>query len=173
MGYYEKVFLPGVAQCLKKIYTTSILESLSELENNAAIFILHAQRIREFYKREAVHQNFHIQNLCVFIEKGKVFANNTEIIKEGAKLLFATFDILYGVYRSCYLKKENTFIKAEKIADLLRERGFNIYDIKSQVRRNIQRIRRIVRKMFGVEIIVSLKWKGYAISENIIIKKGG
>ena len=172
LRYHEKTFQSGVAPCLKKICQLSILESFSALEDNAVLSITHVQRIKELYKQEANYRNFPIQNLLVSIDEGRVFANNVEIIKSDAKLLFAIYDILHGVYRSCYSQKETTFIKAGKIADLLRERGFDIYDVKSQVRRNIQKIQRIVRKMFGVDIIISSKWKGYAIKENVIIKKG-
>ncbi|MDR0753357.1 MAG: hypothetical protein LBE95_01680 [Holosporaceae bacterium] len=102
-----------------------------------------------------------------------VLINGIQIISERADWQFAIFEILYDSYRKHYFEEGIIFIKAAEIADILSKRGFFVYDVKGQIMRRIQKIQKKIRDVLQTEIIISSKWNGYAIKENVIIKKGG
>jgi predicted ribosome quality control (RQC) complex YloA/Tae2 family protein len=163
----------GVTSCIKKISHKSVEAALLRLECDTSGILKNIKEIRENLSCFDICQENHTKFPTVSISQKTVFIDGIPIISERADWQFAIFEILYDNYRKHYFEKETIFMKTAEIADILSKRGFHVYDTKGQIMRRIQKIQKKIRDNLQTEIIISSKWNGYAIKENVIIKKGG
>jgi hypothetical protein len=159
--------------CIKKISHKSVDTALSKLEYDTSSILKNIKEIRENVLRFENSQENHAKFSDVSIIQKTAFINGIPIISERARLQFAIFKILYDSHRKHYFEEQTVFIKAEEIADTLGKEGFYVCDVKGQIRRKIQKIQKEIQNKLQTEIIISSKWNGYAIKENVVIKKGG
>jgi hypothetical protein len=106
------------------------------------------------------------------VSEETVFGNGIEIISKRAKLQFDIFKILVGHYKEHYFESETLFLSTKQIIQsLIKIKDIEIFPI--QVIQAIEKIRLSTYEKLNNPIIVSEKWKGYGISSNVVIKKGG
>jgi hypothetical protein len=163
----------GVILCIKKISHKSVDTALSKLEYDTSSILKNIKEIRENVSYIENNQENHPDFSIVSIVQKTVLINGVQVISGRAHLQFVIFKILYDSHRKHYFEKEIIFMKTAEIADILSKRGFYVYDTKGQIMRRIQKIQKKMRDNLQPEIIISSKWNGYAIKENVIIKKGG
>jgi hypothetical protein len=163
----------GVTSCIKKISHKSIDTALSRLECDTSSILKNIKEIRENILCFENSQENYIKFPAISIVQKTAFINGIPIIGERAHLQFSIFKILYDNHRKHYFEEQTVFIKAEEIANALGREGFYVCDVKGQIRRKIQKIQKEIQNKLQTEIIISSKWNGYAIKENVVIKKGG
>jgi hypothetical protein len=143
--------------------TSGILKNIKEIRENVLCF-------------ENSQEN-HTKFPAVSIVQKTAFINGIQIISERAHLQFAVFKILINHHKEHYFEHETVFLKTQKILELLTETkpiGIKMKEIDSiQIIQAIEKIKSSALRKLNCEIIVSERWKGYAIASNITILKGG
>jgi hypothetical protein len=106
-----------------------------------------------------------------------MYLNNIKIIDKKAELQFAIFRILIDLYIEEFHAGEMKYISISKINSLLKSMGFNLEDPERQIGISIYRIRTSIKSAFKDlqihSIIETKKWKGYRLSNQVLLKKNG
>jgi hypothetical protein len=167
----------GIISCIKKISHKSVDAVLSKLEHDTSSILKNIKEIRENVLCFESSQENHPRFPAVSISQKTVFIDGIQIISERAHLQSAIFKILINHHKEHYFERETIFLKTQKILEHLVEIkpiGVKIKEIDPmQVMQAIDKIKSVALKKLNCEIILSERWKGYAIASNISILKGG
>jgi hypothetical protein len=104
-----------------------------------------------------------------------IYLNNVKIIDRKAELQIAIFKILTHLYIEESYEGKIKYISITEISSLLKSRGFILEDPEMQIVESIYRIRSSIKSNFKNSqihtIIESKKWKGYRLSNQIVLRK--
>jgi hypothetical protein len=111
----------------------------------------------------------------VSIKDDGAYLNGVKVIDKAAKLQFAIFKILTDLYFEEFYTAMPKYISISRICSLLESKGMIIDDAENQIRVAIYYIRTSIKTAFkhmkNNSIIESQKWKGYRLSNDVLLKR--